>query len=152
MWPETKIKTELEIALLERLLRDNRVLLEKAEQAEPDSTELLALSALLHSFYTGVENVFKRIALEIDGAMPSGNRSHSELLLQMCQASPSRPAVVSDDLKLRLGEYMDFRHVFRHAYSFDLRWRKMAGLVLGVRDTLDQVESALSEFFVKKRP
>lgn len=122
----------------------------KARDQEPDSVELLALSAVLHSFYTGLEAGFKRIALEIDGHLPSGVKSHSDLLMQMARPYGVRPAVISDDLRFRLGEYMDFRHVFRHAYSFDLKWSKMSGLVLSCAETLDRVESELSLFFEQR--
>jgi len=35
---------------------------------------------MLHSFYTGVENIFKRVAVEIDGAPPTGESWHRGLL------------------------------------------------------------------------
>ena len=82
---------------------------------EPDATELLALSALMHSFYTGIENIFKRVALEIDGSMPAGFKWHTDLLTRMARPFGERRAVVSEELLLRLAEYMDFRHVFRHS-------------------------------------
>lgn len=147
MWPETRKKVELEMSLLHRLLGQHCDLLARVECEQPDTVEVLALSALLHSFYTGIENVFKRIALDIDKTIPTGSRTHSELLVQMESATASRPAVISRDLRLRLGEYMDFRHVFRHAYSFDLRWEKMRSLVIGCKETLAQVEIALEKFF-----
>ncbi len=147
MWHETSKKVDLELSLIHRLLDSQRDLLRKVRDREPDSVELLALSALLHSFYTGLETAFKRIALEIDGHMPSGIRSHSDLLMQMARPYGARSAVISDDLRCRLGEYMDFRHMFRHAYSFDLKWRKMSGLVLSCVETLDSVEAELSSCF-----
>lgn len=149
MWRETRRKTELELELLDRLVDDHRELLASSREDEPGRTELLALSALLHSFYTGIENVFKRIALEIDRSLPAGYRSHSDLLVQMARTNENRKAVISDELRLRLGEYMDFRHVFRHAYSFDLSWRKMAGLVAGCGQTLDLVRTAVETFFAE---
>ncbi len=41
---------------------------------------------------------------------------------------------------------MDFRHVFRHAYTFELRWRKMARLALTMQATLRRVEDELGAF------
>jgi hypothetical protein len=38
---------------------------------------------LLHSFYTGVENIFKRVAVELDGEPVRGDSWHRELLLRM---------------------------------------------------------------------
>jgi hypothetical protein len=34
--------------------------------------ELAALAAALHSFYTGVENIFKRLVAEVDGEPVGG--------------------------------------------------------------------------------
>lgn len=61
---------------------------------------------MLHSFYTGVENIFKRIAVEIDNNLPGGAFWHSELLDLMMQPGASRPPVISVDLRARLKEYL----------------------------------------------
>ncbi len=66
MWPETGEKVDLELALLQRLAETHRPLLVKVRSVEPDSIELSALSAFLHALYTGIENIFKRIALEME--------------------------------------------------------------------------------------
>jgi len=42
---------------------------------------------------------------------------------------------------------MEFRHVFRHAYTFDLRWDRMKTLVLGCEETFQLVEGELDRFF-----
>jgi len=41
---------------------------------------------------------------------------------------------------------MNFRHVFRHAYSFELMWNKMEKLVLELEPTLNLLESELEQF------
>jgi len=147
VWPETRDRVQLELAQIRHLLNTNSGLLDKVRDTEPDSTELMALSALLHSFYTGIENIFKRIALEIDGSLPTGMSWHTDLLRLVSRETDSRRSVISDDLRAKLGEYMDFRHVFRHAYSFDLKWRKMAGLVLSCGQALSDLETQLFSFF-----
>jgi len=146
VWPETRKKVEIELEFLHRLLEDHRDLL-GPRKGSPDSTTLLAIAALIHSFYTGIENVFKRISLEVDGSVPTGPRSHTDLLVLMEQPTRARPAVISESLGLRLGEYLSFRHVFRTAYSFQLDWAKMAGPVSQCRETLQQLEAELVLFF-----
>ena len=42
----------------------------------------------LHSFYPGLENIFKNIASKVDGEIPAGERWHTDLLSQM--TSPYR--------------------------------------------------------------
>lgn len=147
MWPETKEKVDIELALLRRLIENHRPLLDKVRHTEPDNIELSALSACLHAFYTGIEGIFKRIALEIDGSVPTGDRWHSELLTKVTQQTSGRKPVISSGLCSALVEYMEFRHVFRHAYTFDLKWRKMSHLVLQCEKTLDQLSTELSAFF-----
>jgi hypothetical protein len=49
---------------LRRLLAGMHELLAKCRTTAPTEIELSALAATLHSFYTGVENIFKRLAVE----------------------------------------------------------------------------------------
>jgi hypothetical protein len=122
-------------------------LLRQVAQSPPEFIEIAALGALLHAFYTGVENIFKRIALEIDDQLPIGPYWHSDLLNLMAQAAVARPAVITPPLRQRLKEYLNFRHVFRQAYTFDLDWAKMAALVLDCEDTWRQLHLELEQFF-----
>lgn len=147
MWPKTQKRANLELAMLRELLDSFRPLLEKVRASEPDYVEMSALAAMLHSFYTGIENIFKRIAEEIDDSLPSGLSSHAALLGQMAQPTDLRPPVISDDLRLRLRYYLDFRHMFRHAYTHDLKWRKMSDLVLHCEETLDRLQTDLEALF-----
>ena len=101
---------------------------------------------MLHSFYTGIENIFKRIAEEIDGQIPAGEAWHPQLLDVMGQPGKGWRAVISQGTIERLDAYLDFRHFFRHAYIFSLRWDMMKGLVLGCEDTLRHLEAELDAF------
>lgn len=147
VWPETQKRVNLELAILRELLDSYRPLLDKLQESEPDYVEMSALAAMLHSFYTGVENIFKRIATEIDDSLPSGLSSHAALLGQMARPTDLRPAVISDDLRLRLRYYLDFRHMFRHAYTTEMKWPKMADLVLHCEETLDRLQAESEAFF-----
>ena len=105
-----------------------------------------ALATMLHSFYTGVENIFKRAAIEIDGGPPTTENWHRDLLDSMATSTAWRSAVVSADTQRRLLGYLSFRHVFRHAYTFRLRWDKMAVLVLECEGVFRQLEADLNSF------
>jgi hypothetical protein len=61
----------------------------------------------------------------------------------MATATATRPAVLSPTLHSRLTEYLQFRHVFRQAYAFQLRWEKMQALVEDCETTLADFESEL---------
>lgn len=147
VWPETREKVELEIGLLHRLVDSHKSLIAKVSHIEPNTVELSALSAYLHSFYTGIENVFKQIAAGIDNQQPSADRWHTDLLKLMSVPSPNRPALISEVLLTKLIGYMGFRHVFRHAYTFDLKWRKMETLVSESEAVLREIEQACHALF-----
>jgi len=142
VWPETQEKVELEIGQLHRLVDSYRSLIAKVASTEPDSMEISALSAYLHSFYTGIENVFKQIAADVDGRQPSSRTWHSDLQALMSSPQSNRPALVCQALRAKLVDYLAFRHVFRHACTFELKWRKMRGLVSESEAVLREIESA----------
>ena len=129
-------------------------LIEKCHSEAPTEVEIDALGALLHSFYTGVENVFSRVSLTLDGGLPTGQFWHVDMLDSMALATERRPAVISAELRARLRDYLQFRHVFRHAYSFRLQWDKMSSLVLGVQDAARQFAAELTDFIqgITKQP
>jgi len=147
VWDKLREQVTLERGQLHRLLRVHRPLLAKCAVSPPNDIELSALAAMLHSFYNGIENILKRTTLELGDSMPGGESWHKELLDGMTQPTGNRKPVLSPGLRGRLKEYMEFRHAFRHAYTFDLRWDRMKTLVLGCEETLQLVEGELDRFF-----
>lgn len=118
MWDRLQKQVALEREQLRRLFETHRPLLEKCQSVPPDAIELSALAAFLHSFYNGVENILKQIAMETDGSLPGGDIGHRQLLDIMTTPGKSRAGVITPELSERLSEYLSFRHVFRHAYTF----------------------------------
>lgn len=55
--------------------------MEKCKTTKPDPIERSALAAMLHAFYTGVENILKRIALGINGRLPEGEFWHLDMFI-----------------------------------------------------------------------
>jgi len=147
VWDDVREEVDLELAEMRRLFQEHESLLASAERGEPDGTQVLALAAILHSFYNGCENVFKRIAQEIDHSLPTGEAWHRDLLLAMARPGPDRPAVLPDDLVEALAGYLRFRHAFRHIYTHNLKWSNMAPLVATFRPTYDQLAATLNAFF-----
>jgi len=145
-WDRLVGQIAFECGQLEKLIEFYRPVMMKCAQAEPEPLEVANLAGMLHSFYSGVENVFKRIALELDGDLPSGPSWHSELLAAMFRAGPTRSGVISASLAARLREYLAFRHVFRSAYAFLLTWSRMEPLVMDCEATLRQFRQELESF------
>ncbi|MGB7591871.1 MAG: hypothetical protein WCD04_03315 [Terriglobia bacterium] len=147
MWDRLREQVALERGQLHRLLDVHCPLLAKCAVSPPNDIELSALAAMLHSFYSGIENIFKRTTLELGDPMPDGESWHKELLDGMTQPTGNRKPLLSPGLRGQLKEYMEFRHVFRHAYTFNLRWDRMKTLVLRCEEALQLVEGELDRFF-----
>jgi len=146
VWDEVREEVELELSLLHRLFAEHSTLIASVQEREPDTTAILALGAILQSFYNGCENIFKRIAQEIDHAVPTGETWHRDLLAAMARPNSQRPSVISESLLSTLAAYLRFRHAFHHIYTYDLRWSSMASLVLACEQTLSQLEKELGRF------
>jgi hypothetical protein len=146
VWGDLRQKLDVEREQLHLLLETHQSLLQKAAIDVPTVDELPALAAILYAFYSGIERLFRRIAVEFDGETPRGSFWHTELLERMTSSRAGRPPVISGDLGEELQEYLDFRHVFRHAYSFELRWSKMSPLVHRMNDVLRELDSEIDTF------
>jgi len=120
---------------------------------EPTSKEIRVFSSILHDFYSGIEKVFEKIALFLDGDLPKGETWHIDLLRQMSKSSHNRPAVISESLFERLKEYLRFRHLLRHIYGFKIKWESVKPLALSMSSVLDEFEDNLNGFmeFLRSR-
>ena len=128
--------------LLER--SDN--LIKADPDGEPTFERLAALSQVLISFYTGLERIFERVPRRIDHSLPQGERWHTDLLLQVARTTDERLALISEETRQSLREYLAFRHHSRHAYAHQLEWSRMKDLVLRVSDIWDRVRSEIQRF------
>jgi hypothetical protein len=149
--PDLREEVLLELSQLHELIGRYHPLLERAANDDVGEVETLALAAVLHSFYTGIENICKRLVIGLDGTMPQGESWHRDLLKVLALPTGTRPAVFSSDLHRRLKPYLDFRHVFRQAYGFRLHWSKMRPLVLACEEVLAELESELEAHFERNK-
>lgn len=137
----------MERELLDTLVDSFRPLIsELASGVSPTLFDLNALGSFLQSYFNGIENIFRQIAKVVDRAMPQGESWHRELMKAMSAATASRRAVISDEMRTVLKDYMDFRHVFRHGYGFRLDWARMGPLVRGAEEHLRTLENELDQF------
>lgn len=135
-----------EIQQIEDLFVEFSQLLDKAGTGEPDVVEKAALASVLHSFYTGLEGIFLTVAKRVDAHVPGGDRWHRDLLDQIATATDSRGVLISEDTKETLREYLAFRHFFRQAYSYVLRWEEMRDLVERLVSTWKQARAEIEVF------
>jgi hypothetical protein len=78
--------------------------------------------------------------------MPRGEDSHARLLERMTHTTSRRPAVLSESLARTLKSYMDFRHLFRHAYANYLAWDRMEPLARECEQTFHRFETEVMHF------
>ena len=135
-----------ELREIDALLARSNELFKIADDEEPSFERLAALSQILISFYTGLERIFERIARHVDRSIPEGQRWHAELLRQVADSAPDREAVISEESRTRLRDYLAFRHRSRHAYAHHLEWRPMKNLVGQLTDTWKVVRPEVERF------
>jgi hypothetical protein len=101
----------------------------------------------LHSFYTGIEQIFEDIARTVDQSVPEGAQWHRDLLLQMsAELKDTRPAVIERTTRHCLDEFRGFRHVVRNVYTFQLHIERVATLAGTVATCFGLVQQELTDF------
>ena len=124
-----------EIEQIDELLMQFAGPIASSASSPPDLVQMAALASVLHSFYTGVEGILVTVAKRVDERVPTGSRWHPDLLDQSVASNGRRPAILTQEVRAGLDRYLAFRHFFRQAYSFQLRWDEMRDLVLDIRQT-----------------
>ncbi len=126
VWPDIKDGLLAELEELDALLKANASLL---KDADPDLVRLQSLAAVLHSFNTVYEGIFKQI-LKAGGRLPvDDGQWHSAVLSAMREAPENADGILDQEQYLALRECLRFRHVFRQGYLLKLNWEKMRPLV-----------------------
>jgi hypothetical protein len=135
-----------EIGQIDRLFEEYADLLKQARHKKPTLVELTAMASVLHSFYSGLENIFLSVAKGIDKDIPSGEGWHRKLLRQIAEAAPNRKPLLSAEVFQQLIEYLGFRHFYRHSYSFFLEWERLELLVSPLPEIWKQTKNEIQQF------
>ena len=113
---------------------------------------LTAVASGIEHSYSGLEQAFKIIAAEIDGAVPTGEDWHARLCaLMFTPVAGRRPAVLPGALRPGLDDLRAFRHRVRNLYGSELiasvvveKAARAPAIVARVRRALRAFESAVS--------
>ena len=85
-----------------------------------------SLGFQLHNLYCAFEDLFKIVAETFENHIQDKSRYHVEILKRMTLAIEGvRPPLLSQESFILLDNLRSFRHLFRHAYSYELDERKM---------------------------
>jgi hypothetical protein len=117
-------KTQLAV-LLGFLHNQNQItakILEDIRETEPNSSELKShLGYLLHNLYCALEDLWQEVARTFENRLEDPARYHRELLQRMHLEIPGiRPRILTTTSYQLLNELRGFRHIFRHAYDYEL--------------------------------
>jgi hypothetical protein len=117
-------------------------------ELDPTDPAAMALQAwAIHGWYTALESILERIARQIDGDLPTGDRWHRALLAQAAVAVPGlRPAILSGAVRAELEELRATRHFLRHAYGAELDGARLAAQGKRLQSVAPAVEQALDTF------
>lgn len=90
----------------------------------PEKVE--SLSYQLHNLYCAFEDLFQLVADYFENSIESKDRWHVDLLTKMkIEIEGIRPAFLSKETFENLNELRAFRHLFRHAYTYELDTNKV---------------------------
>ena len=146
MLPKLVEQINFELDQIRQLLAESGEIIEASRSQAPSAANRWALGAVLHAFYNGVENIFRRISAAYDGKPEKDGQWHIDLLTQMNEANAKRNAVISGDLLNILKKYLGFRHLFRSIYTHELKWEPMTELVFGLESTAAVFELEIQHF------
>lgn len=121
--------------------------LDPGPSAAPERATLALISVDLHSYYTTLESLIERIIMTMEGRLPPGPATHTELLRCAIRPLPGvRPAILDRSAAEALDELRRFRHFFRHAYALDLRFDKLRRALDPFRTLHGTISTDLTRF------
>ncbi len=141
-----KEKILLEVEKIDSLVSKSSVLLNKCNILKPDFIELNAIGSVLHSFYNGMESIFKLIYKSYSNKALSSGMWHSELLSEMFKVVDNGNSILDKTLLADLKEYLGFRHVFRHSYGYEMDWLRLEPLFNKMPSVWSSVKSCILNF------
>lgn len=118
------------------------------ESTEPINKEkTIYLAYNLHNLYNALEDLFIEIAKTFENRIENPIFFHKELLKRMTIEVPKiRPKVLSKESFFILDELRGFRHIFRHAYTYEISPEKLSTLKSKLIENWDKIKKDLTEF------
>jgi hypothetical protein len=139
-----KLREEIriELQMLEIVVQEVVQLANTTQNRDVTMVEKTAASAFLAQFYTGIENILKRISKHYKIPLPKNESWHIELFNRFCTPSYAPlPALFDDALKLDLSAFRKFRHVVHHGYGFQIDWDRLVHGIENIEDVYFRFKS-----------
>ncbi len=137
----------IELELIEATVQELIALRRDVSDRMPLMREKIAAAAFMAQFYSGIENVLKRISHFYSVSLPSGDTWHIDLFKRFCEPPyQPLPALFDESLALSLAPYRKFRHVVYHSYVFQVDWDRMQEGLANVGDVYARFSFKLHEY------
>ena len=106
-----------------------------------------SLAYQFHNLYCAIEDLFKVVARFFENHIVNTSGYHIELLNRMTlRIEGVRPALMSKETAKLVNEFRAFRHLFRHAYSYDIDVDKMQLLIAKLKKFKGKYQQDVLEF------
>lgn len=117
-----KEKISLLLGYMESQEEEIDKILSEIREINPETKEkTVYLAYNLHNLYNAFEDLFREIAKIFENEIESLDYYHKELLKRMTiEISGIRPKILSKESYAILDELRGFRHIFRHAYTYEI--------------------------------
>ena len=121
---------------------------DKMEALKPlDDSQIVHSAYLMHNLYNAWEDMFKEISVCFENDVERSSGFHKNILLRMKISVPGiRPQVLSEASYELLNELLGFRHVFRHAYNYNLDPERLQQLREKMLNGRGQIEKDIDIF------
>ncbi|UCH96354.1 MAG: hypothetical protein JSV88_05730 [Candidatus Aminicenantes bacterium] len=136
---------EIEFEYLETILHELETLLKKPFEYEPSLVEITGAGGLLHNFYNGIENIFKRILKFHKINQEESKNWHKELLKKFYDKE-NNFAFLDISIYDNLLEILKFRHLFIHGYGFFLQWELLKPLIKKALESYPKLKNLCESF------
>ncbi|OHD69730.1 MAG: hypothetical protein A2W19_13490 [Spirochaetes bacterium RBG_16_49_21] len=134
------------IAKIAKKIISREVALKKGD-AQPSPEETVFIAYQMHNLYGALEEIFKQIARTFENSLEDSARFHAGLLKKMAtDIYKMRPRFLSDETFRVLDEARKFRHLFRHAYEYELDSGKVTELAALLAKNWTNVEEDKKKF------
>ena len=121
----------------------------KKSKAEDKRYMLESAGLELHNFYIACERIFRKIAGEVNGGLPSSIDRHIRLLnIMTLEIEGKRPPAIKKKTAKKLAEYLKFRHLLMNIYGFELQAERIFPLIKALPDVKKGFRKDIEEFLV----
>lgn len=111
-----------------------------AQKKSKTIVELAAMGTFLCNIYNGIENILKQILIAKGKKISNSGNWHKGLIKLAI-----KNGLISDELAVKLYDYLGFRHFFIHGYGFRLDWDRMKSLVGNIADVWEDIKNSIGQ-------